>query len=44
MFFLRPYILTNTPADNVEAMQRLETSPQKKDLEATLKGQLPVKS
>lgn len=44
VFFLRPYILTNTPADNVEAMQRLETSPQKKDLEATLKGQLPVKS
>ncbi|WP_438480155.1 secretin N-terminal domain-containing protein [Oleiharenicola lentus] len=44
VIFLRPYVLTNTPADNVEAMRRLETSPQKKDVEATLQGVLPVKS
>ncbi len=36
VFFLRPYVLTNTPADNAEAMRRLEKSPQRKDVEAVL--------
>lgn len=43
VFFLRPYVLTNTPADNAEALGRLKHSPQHKDVESALKGALPVK-
>ena len=43
VFFLRPYVLTNTPADNTEALERLKHSPQHKDVESALKGALPVK-
>ncbi len=28
VFFLRPYVLTNTAADNVEALRRIEAGPQ----------------
>jgi general secretion pathway protein D len=38
VFFLRPYVLTNTPADNTEALRRLEHSPQRPDVEAVLSG------
>jgi general secretion pathway protein D len=38
VFFLRPYVLSNTEADNAEALKRLETSPQKKDVESVLAG------
>jgi general secretion pathway protein D len=38
VFFLRPYVLTNTAADNAEALRRLEASPQKPDVEAALTG------
>jgi len=43
VFFLRPYVLTNTPADNTEAMQRLKLSPQHDDVQAALKGEAPTK-
>jgi len=29
VFFLRPYVLTNTPADNISAYRRLEAGPQR---------------
>jgi general secretion pathway protein D len=29
VFFLRPYVLTNTPADNTDAYRRLEAGPQR---------------
>lgn len=38
VFFLRPYVLTNTPADNAEALDRLQHSPQKDDVNAALQG------
>ena len=38
VFFLRPYVLTNTPVDNTEAMNRLQQSPQKTEVEEALKG------
>ena len=41
VFFLRPYVLTNTPVDNTEAMERLKTSPQHDDVQSALKGVLP---
>ncbi len=40
VFFLRPYVLTNTAADNQEALDRLQDSPQKKDVESALGGRL----
>jgi general secretion pathway protein D len=40
VFFLRPYVLTNTPADNEEALRRLEHSPQQDDVNAALHGAL----
>jgi len=43
VFFLRPYVLTNTAADNKEAMDRLENSPQRDDVNAALKGELKVR-
>ena len=44
VFFLRPYILTNTEADNAEAMERLKLSPQRIDVQSALKsGVLPAK-
>jgi general secretion pathway protein D len=43
VFFLRPYVLTNTPADNTEAMERLKISPQHDDVQSALKGVLPAK-
>lgn len=43
VFFLRPYVLTNTPADNAEAMERLKISPQHDDVQSALKGVLPAK-
>jgi general secretion pathway protein D len=41
VFFLRPYILTNTAADNTEALERLKHSPQHDDVQSALKGTLP---
>ncbi len=38
-----PYVLTNTPVDNAEAMARLQGSPQVKDVQSALSGHLPVK-
>ena len=43
VFFLRPYVLTNTPADNKEALERLKLSPQHDDVQSALKGVLPGK-
>jgi general secretion pathway protein D len=36
VFFLRPIILTNTPADNVEAMRRVDSTPQSKEVRTIL--------
>jgi len=38
VFFLRPYVLTGTVADNAEAMRRLENSPQRQEIESALSG------
>jgi general secretion pathway protein D len=38
VFFLRPYVLTNTEADNTEALARLKASPQLKDVQSALSG------
>ena len=38
VFFLRPIILTNTPADNVEAMKRIDSTPQSKDVRTILEA------
>jgi general secretion pathway protein D len=38
VFFLRPYVLTNTEADNTEALERLKASPQLKDVQSALSG------
>jgi general secretion pathway protein D len=43
VFFLRPYVLTNTPVDNTEALERLKLSPQHDDVQSALKGVLPAK-
>lgn len=43
VFFLRPYVLTNTAADNAEALTRLKDSPQLKDVQSALSGALPAK-
>jgi general secretion pathway protein D len=43
VFFLRPYVLTNSAADNTEAMERLKASPQHDDVQSALKGVLPAK-
>lgn len=32
IFFLQPFVLTNTPADNASAMQRVDTLPQRDEL------------
>jgi general secretion pathway protein D len=42
VFFLRPYVLTSSPADNAEAMERLNSSPQHDDVQSALKGGLPM--
>ncbi len=39
VFFLRPYVLTNTPADNAEALARLKDSAQKADIQSALTGE-----
>ena len=43
VFFLRPYVLTNTEADNAEALARLKGSPQLQDVQSALTGALPPK-
>ena len=43
VFFLRPYVLTNTAVDNAEALERLKLSPQHDDVQSALKGVLPAK-
>ncbi len=43
VFFLRPYVLTNTEADNTEALARLKGSPQLQDVQSALSGALPPK-
>jgi general secretion pathway protein D len=43
VFFLRPYVLTNTAADNVEALERLERSPQRAEVKSALSGTLIAK-
>ena len=40
VFFLRPYVLTNTTADNAEAMERLQHSPQREEVQSALSGRL----
>ncbi|MEJ1973532.1 MAG: secretin N-terminal domain-containing protein [Lacunisphaera sp.] len=40
VFFLRPYVLTNTAVDNHEALDRLKDSPQQKDIQSALQGTL----
>lgn len=43
VFFLRPYVLTNTAADNAEALSRLERSPQRDEVKSALSGTLITK-
>ena len=38
IFFLRPTILTNTSRDNVEAMKRIDSTPQAKDVRKILES------
>lgn len=40
VFFLRPYVLTNSAADNAEAMDRLQRSPQREEVQSALSGTL----
>ena len=40
VFFLRPYVLTNTAADNAEALSRLDRSPQRTEVQSALSGTL----
>lgn len=40
VFFLRPYVLTNSAADNAEAMERLQRSPQREEVKSALSGTL----
>ncbi len=40
VFFLRPYVLTNTASDNAEALSRLERSPQRAEVQSALSGTL----
>jgi general secretion pathway protein D len=40
VFFLRPYVLTNSSADNTEAMERLQRSPQREEVQSALSGTL----
>lgn len=40
VFFLRPYVLTNSDADNTEAMERLQRSPQREEVQSALSGTL----
>lgn len=40
VFFLRPYVLTNSAADNTEAMDRLQNSPQREEVKSALSGTL----
>lgn len=40
VFFLRPYVLTNSTADNAEAMERLQRSPQREEVQSALSGTL----
>lgn len=43
VFFLRPYVLTNSDADNTEAMERLQRSPQREEVQSALSGTLLTK-
>lgn len=43
VFFLRPYVLTNSAADNTEAMDRLQRSPQREEVKSALSGTLLTK-
>src|SRR5690606_34259595 len=36
VFFLRPYVLTNTAADNVDALRRIDAGPQRDAVRAAL--------
>jgi general secretion pathway protein D len=36
VFFLRPYVLTNTPADNIDALRRIDTGPQREAVRSAL--------
>jgi general secretion pathway protein D len=36
VFFLRPYVLTNTPADNVDALRRIDAGPQREAVRSAL--------
>lgn len=36
IFFLRPYVLRNNPADNRDALRRIEANPQKEDVKRAL--------
>ncbi len=44
VFFLRPYVLTNTPTDNNEAMERLQNSPQRDAVRSALRIKLPAEA
>jgi general secretion pathway protein D len=36
VFFLRPYVLTNTAADNLDALRRIDTGPQREAVRSAL--------
>jgi len=36
VFFLRPYVLTNTPADNADALRRIDAGPQRDAVRSAL--------
>ncbi len=40
VFFLRPVVLTNTPADNQEAFDRLQGNPEQQAIDSALQGRL----
>ena len=42
IFFLRPMVLTNTPADNVGTMERVDKSPERIDVKRALDPDAPV--
>ena len=41
VFFLRPYVLTNTPADNADALRRIDAGPQRDAVRKALDPAFP---
>ena len=44
VFFLRPYVLTNTPADNADALRRIDSGPQREAVRAALDPAFPTQT